>query len=416
MIRTNIFKVIIIFLLTVSIAENSKACTTAIVSGKYTVDGRPLLLKHRDSGFEDNRLMYFSDGKYDYIGLVNSVDKEGKEVWGGVNRAGFAIMNSASYNLKDLEDTTKLVDQEGVIMKMALQQCKTVEDFQNLLNELPKPLGVEANFGVIDAAGGAAYFETNNFYFQKIDANDPAIAPFGYIIRTNYSFSSQRDDGYGYIRYQNAEDLLYQAVAENNLDYKYLLQSVSRSLKHSLTKVDLYEDYHGLSGNRSKFVSFHDFIPRNSSVSTIVVRGVHPNEDPQFAVMWSLIGFPLTSVAMPVWVAGGKDIPALLSDDGNGNSKLCSISLKLKKKCFPIKRGSGYRYIDITKLINRENTGYLQKLVPLENKIIDMTEKKLKYWQENKIDEIQLSSLYSEINSLVESELENLLKFWNLDN
>ena len=55
----------------------------------------------------------------------------------------------------------------------------------------------EANFGVIDAQGGAAYYETTNFSFTKIDANDPVVAPFGYLIRTNYSFTGTADDGYG---------------------------------------------------------------------------------------------------------------------------------------------------------------------------------------------------------------------------
>ena len=37
----------------------SSAWTTAIVSGKYTMDGRPLLFKHRDSGKLQNKIMYF---------------------------------------------------------------------------------------------------------------------------------------------------------------------------------------------------------------------------------------------------------------------------------------------------------------------------------------------------------------------
>jgi hypothetical protein len=108
--------------------------------------------------------MYFIDGTYPYIGLVNSNDSTGKEVWGGFNSTGFSIINSASYNIKK-NDTTKLSDKEGVLMKAALKICATVADFEKLLGELPKPLGVEANFGVIDANGGAAYFETGNFSY-----------------------------------------------------------------------------------------------------------------------------------------------------------------------------------------------------------------------------------------------------------
>jgi len=153
-------------------------CTTVLVSGKATPDGRPLLLKNRDSDEIRNRLSFFQDGKYTYYGLVNAKDIQGKEVWGGFNSTGFAIINSASYNLK-LNDTSKLADREGIIMKLALQRCATLDDFEQLLQKLPKPLGVEANFGVIDASGGGAYYETDNYTFRKFDVNDPAVAPDG---------------------------------------------------------------------------------------------------------------------------------------------------------------------------------------------------------------------------------------------
>ena len=82
---------------------------------------------------------------------------------------GFAIMNSASYNL-NLQDTSKLKDNEGFVMKKALQSCATLQDFEALLKSLPKPMGVNANFGVIDANGGAAYYETSNYTFIKFNA------------------------------------------------------------------------------------------------------------------------------------------------------------------------------------------------------------------------------------------------------
>ena len=74
------------------------SCTTFLMSGKYTPDGRPLLYKNRDTGTLDNALAYFTDGKYDYIGLVDSKESWKREVWGGFNSAGFAIMNSAAYH------------------------------------------------------------------------------------------------------------------------------------------------------------------------------------------------------------------------------------------------------------------------------------------------------------------------------
>ena len=220
--ENDMYRSFIIFILIFLFSSHLYPCTTAIVSGQFTVDGRPLLFKHRDTGFAQNKLMYFTDGKYEYIATVNSADSEGNEVWAGYNSSGFAIMNSEAYNL-NMGDTTSLRDREGFLMKQALQECGSLEDFEKLLDRLPKPLGVRANFGVIDAFGGAAYYETGHFGWKKFDANDAGQAPFGFLIRTNFSFSGVPDQGYGYIRYQNAENLLYQASAEKNLDYRFIL-------------------------------------------------------------------------------------------------------------------------------------------------------------------------------------------------
>jgi len=388
-------KIIIIFAL--FLAHSIFPCTTAIVSGKVTKSGRPLLLKHRDSGFEQNKLMFFEDGKYKYIGLVNSEDKFGKEVWGGVNSEGFAIINSASYNLKPDSDTTKLMDKEGIVMKLALQECATIKDFENLLLNMNKPLGVEANFGVIDAKGGAAYFETNNFTFNKIDANYLSVAPFGYLIRTNYSFVTDKNDGYGYIRYNTANELFYEAAMEDNLSVKFILQDVSRSLKHSLLNVDLKKNIE-VSESENKLILFQDFIPRNSSCATILIEGVKPNESPELATLWTVLGFQLTSVAIPTWVKSGAELPKLLLADDSGNAPLCEKALKLKEVLFPVKLGNGSSYINISKVINKEKTGVLQKLKPLEDNILNKTYEKLSIWRDEKhLPKEEVKNLYNYI-------------------
>ena len=95
----------------------SNACTTAVISGKYTKDGRPMIWKLRDTESFENKLKYFTDGKYPYIGLINSNDEKGEQVWGGSNSVGFAIMNSASFNV-NMADTTSFKDQEGYFMSL----------------------------------------------------------------------------------------------------------------------------------------------------------------------------------------------------------------------------------------------------------------------------------------------------------
>lgn len=408
----------ILFLFTISglilfhLFSDSLGCTTAIISGSSTPDGRPLLFKHRDSDFEQNRLAFFDDGKYAYIGLLNSIDSLGKEIWAGCNSVGFAIMNSAAYNL-NLGDSTKLADQEGIIMKRALQTCASLEDFENMLQTLPKPLGVDANFGVIDIRGGAAYFETGNFSFTKIDANDPLQAPGGYLIRTNFAFSGKKGAGYGYIRYATAADLFYQAAAAHNLTVEFLLRDVSRCLKHSLTEINLL-DNPPVDQGQPRYVFFRDFIPRYSSTSSIVIQGLRRGENPGLTTMWTILGFPLCSVAVPVWIAGGPYLPEVVTGQqsaavvSTAPAPLCAMALRLKDSCFPIKHDSSNSYLNLNALINRQQTGILQKLKPVESAILVETSRLLALWHEQGSDPAKIRKFYNWLDNKIRSEYHDL--------
>ena len=358
---------ILILFAAAGIAGELWSCTTFLMSGKYTPDGRPILYKHRDTGTLDNALVFFTDGKYQYIGMVDSKDSWKQEVWGGFNSAGFAIINSAAYN-NNYGDTTKFSDQEGVVMKLALMSCATLADFEKMLADMPKPLGVDANFGVIDAQGGAAYYETGNFSFKKIDANDPALAPYGLLIRTNHSFTGTTDVGGGYIRFAAASEALNMALAQKKLDPQYLLNSISRNLKHSLTGVNLRADLPADAATTT-FRNFEDFIPRTSSASVMMVIGAAKGEDADNAMMWTLTGFPLTTMAVPVWVSAGRNLPQVVSMKENMHAPLCDAAMTLKRQLFPITRGSGGKYMNVALLLNEEKTGFLQKLEPAEDEI-----------------------------------------------
>lgn len=389
-----------------SLVNEAAACTTFIISGKYTPDGRPILYKNRDTGTPDNALRFFNDGKYPYIGLVDSKASCDSMVWGGFNSAGFAIMNSAAYN-NNIGDTSKFLDQEGVVMKLALQQCVTLADFEALLTDLPKPLGVDANFGVIDAAGGAAYYETGQYGFKKIDANDPAVAPFGYLIRTNHSFTGVIDRGAGYIRYAAASEALYMASAMNKLEPQNLINIISRNLTHALTKVNLREGIPA-DNRQTDFRSFDDFIPRYSTASVIMVIGVKANEDAANTMMWTLLGFPLVTVAVPVWITAGRKLPAVLSMRDDYHAPLCDASMKLKNKCFPIERGSGYKYINLAAIINAEKTGILQVLEPVENEIFIRTKALMSQMQAGKPSSGMILEHYKWLDSYITESYKTL--------
>lgn len=337
----------------------SNACTSAIISREVTKNGRPLLWKHRDTGEENNKVERIpaTAGSYEYVALYNASDRKCKEAWIGFNSKGFAIMNTASYNIKD--DKVKDMDKEGFLMSKALSVCVTVDDFEALLNRLPKPLGVEANFGVIDANGNGAYFETNNTSFKKYNLKD---SPNGVLIRTNYSKSGRKDGGYGYIREKNAEILLEPYIVAKNIEPATLTENLSRSFFHSL----IGKDY---ASEKETWVVDQDFIPRRSSSATVVIEGIKPGEDADLTTMWVGIGYPPCSEIRPVWL-GENGVPAeLKGDPRTGRSVLCDEAVKRKYEVFSIKRGSGKNYLNIKKLYNNDGNGYCQRLrsVNLDN-------------------------------------------------
>ncbi len=72
-------------------------------------------------------------------------------------------MNTQSYNLVEIKDGEERGVANGRIIYRALEVCATVEDFRHFLDTIAKPSMIEANFGVIDAKGGAALFEVDYY-------------------------------------------------------------------------------------------------------------------------------------------------------------------------------------------------------------------------------------------------------------
>ena len=292
-----IYTVLPLLLIILTAAIPAEACTSMIVSARASASGRPLLWKHRDTG-TDNNFLQRVDAMNDYQGYValfNAGDSLLSEAWMGMNDSGFAIMNTASYNLAP--DTATLKDQEGVVMTIALQKCVTVDDFEQLLRILPKPLGVQANFGVFDAHGGAAYFETSDWYWTRFDVDDSAN---GVIIRTNYSFTGTEGNGYGYIRYNTAEILTRKAIENKCVTPELLTETLSRSFYHSLLDCDYAEE-------SIQYVVNQDFIPRDISTASIVVEGIVQGQSPDSIRMWAIVGYPPCA---PVELVTLSEIPS----------------------------------------------------------------------------------------------------------
>ena len=341
------------------------ACTSAIIGAEMNPYGRPLLWKNRDTSTSDNKIEYVP-GKgenFSYVALYNAKDSLLKEAWMGMNEYGFAVMNTASYNIKDDDIPQKEMDKEGLVMTEALKKCKTVDDFAMLLDTITKPMGVEANFGVIDAYGDGAFFETNNYNYNRIDLKD---SPNQVLVRTNYSHTGRDNEGYGFIREANANHLLSPYIEKKTITPEVLTETLSRSFYHDLLQKDFSEE-----GN--KWVIDQDFIPRYISTATIVIEGCKPlkkNESlnkeklKEEYIMWTGLGYPPCSEIFPVWCKEDGVEVSLRGDKFTGRSIQCDKVLERKAEVFPYTKGNGNKYIDMSRLFNDEGTGYVQLLVP----------------------------------------------------
>ena len=339
---------ILVFLAVLLVPTQSRSCTTAIFSGKVTSDGRPIIWKNRDSSYWQNRVDYKAacdTVKYSFLFLANSNGIE--EAWSGLNSEGFSIMNSVSYNIRREGDDTpyESMDREGIIMYMALANCATLQEFEDLLDAQQLPMGIEANFGVIDAFGGAAYYEVNNYTWKKYDVNDPAVAPDGYLIRSNYSFSGREGEGKGYVRYDNAHHNITALLnSGGKIDVRWVMDNLSRSYYQSELGRNPFED------GCTLFLD-EDFIPRRSTCSVTIAKGVRPGEDPALGEFWVALGYPPISQIVPMLISAGEYIPAEMTAKNKYlNSAACNRSLKRKATVFSPPRDDEQFYVDLDKV------------------------------------------------------------------
>lgn len=342
------------------------ACTSVIVSGKATKDGRPLIFKNRDTSILHNMTIVVQGQVYRYIGLVNAEDTAPINVWGGHNEAGFGIINTAAYNLNgDGGDT----DGDGILIRKALELCATLEDFERLLDTVKKPREVNSNFAVLDANGGCAYYETGNYDYVKFDVNDPNVAPDGYLMRTNFGTTGNHKLDLGVERYCAITDFMAEACKEGQFDPEYLLCRIPRYMKHGVTKLDM-ADFMPDNENDTRYFPFHDYIARYSTSSVIMVQGVKAGESPLATVSWTMVGWPLSTVAIPLVLTPSGKLPALVADDGTGHSRLNEMGLQLKERVFSLKSGNTNSYGDLAQLMNKQGTGIMQRVQTLEKEVI----------------------------------------------
>lgn len=87
--------------LMMAVSSDIFACTSAIISGRVTPDGRPLLWKHRDTGAAQNLVRYFHGDKYAFSAIAQTdnpnQNRYGWESTGGICHNEYDVIQHRTY-------------------------------------------------------------------------------------------------------------------------------------------------------------------------------------------------------------------------------------------------------------------------------------------------------------------------------
>ena len=296
------------------------ACTTAVVSAGASASGRPMLWKQRDASDPYNRIVHVKDGvQIAYTALFPTSDSLCTLAYAGINAAGFGVMNNLSYNLRP--DSLGFDTKAGPLMARALGCCRTVDDFERLLREKERPMLLSTNFGVVDAEGGAAYFEVSDYDYTRFD-----VEPGGYLFRTNYSLTGEEGRGRGFARYETMASLM---AARKTFDPEFFFR-VGRSY--------LNGGDDALNGVYRGWLNEHDFIPRSTTTACVVIEAPGAGDAPDSGLMWCAPGYTPCCYAIPVWVAAGENIPRCLTGTAEANRLAAALYLSVHSDKDEIKK------------------------------------------------------------------------------
>jgi hypothetical protein len=287
--------------------HSSGECTIGVFSGSITDDSRPVLWKNRDVADHDQRFIYYSSYQRNGFTTIpfigNAYRNDSTKVYMGSNSCGFALVNSDAANL---EDSLLLGIDDGTLIRIALETCTSLRDFEALLDST-NLIGRKDcwNMATIDALGNYAVYECRNYSYTKFGSDDSDPPAQNYMIRANFSLSGDNRRS-GLDRYKRANDLVAEKLSSSPLDISFVCTSLARDLFNLLD--DPYPlPYHGIQLDAPPGYIFAVFctICNASTSSAVIIRGVAPGEDPSLTTIFAMLGSPVLSVAFPLWVKSG---------------------------------------------------------------------------------------------------------------
>ena len=401
------------------------ACTIGAFSPSSTREIRPILWKNRDVHNPDQEMKLFTGERFRFI--ANVYAGETLDVWAGINEAGFAIMNSNSYNLpganrqgflhfgrndevwgrNDIQECPMTNSQcpmdsrlrgndrqwsgadDGRIMRIALGTCATVADFARLMDSF-NIVGRQtpANFGVFDASGKTVIFEASNTYWTVYDAQDDSL---GFLLRANFSMSGGQARLLGKNRFERAMELCVPAVSEKRLSVEFIVKNLCRDLGQVGFNPYPLPFLSRLEPLPYGYLPTDTTICRNLTRSVEIMVGPEPNKSLNTSMIWVLLGAPIATLPIPLWIKAGK-IPKEL--DGHLSASICDEAQRLRDFLYPLS--------EFPNAINTFRLAqWLDHIAPVESTIFDLVARHESIWGSSGPDSTSAAGLTEEICTLV---------------
>ncbi len=135
----------------------------------------------------------------------------------------------------------------------------------------------------------------------------------------------------------------------------------------------------------------------------MLIKGVKTDEDAALTHCWTMVGPPVATTAIPLFLTPGNILPEK-STATDGDAWLCRMGQDLKTVLFPYEEDKS-KFIDLSKLYNDEETGIMQRIVRIENEIISQSSGMIEdAYTEGALSEDALKDYYAWLDNYLEEQ------------
>jgi hypothetical protein len=344
------------------------ACTIGLALGTATSDGRPIVFKNRD--ITSWSLEYRVDTPSSEHAHVRNSTPGNSTAWMGANEVGFAIVQSAAYNVTGSGSGLT----NGTMMNYALKNCTTVDDFEAILIATNGGgRNTQANYAVIDAYGNGAIFECSPSIYARYNADS-----LGIVVRANFAYIGG-SGRVGQNRMERAYDLMAEAIAGDSLDALFISKMVVSDLLYP--GQDPYPlpwtgSFPGMPAgyvNTGAFQAVQTICNYNTRACG-VAQGALLGGDPENTLMWCFFGQPVLSIPIPIFPSAHDQPPQVV-----GSSAPMRVLAQAKSDS-AFDHSTSY-YMNTGFLLDASYSGVLDFTIPTMEWAFDTVNSILESWE-----------------------------------